>query len=149
MVSLPVTENKTLVIRTDYSYPAGWDAAREAILAPGAEARLFTAHVEFVDDPDLAGCTPAQILALATDEFTSRNACLFIVDQTTVSSVGWPVLVMDLEVEKGRVFRAIADEVHYIEANLSTGNTDFSFYAEFAEETGGVFRVAARPAQGS
>jgi hypothetical protein len=139
MVSLPMTGH-TPVIRTDFSGPASWEAARAAILAPGAEAALFTAHVEFVDDPDLAGYTPAQILALVTDEFADRHACLFIADETTVSSADWPVLVMDLRGEKGRMFRAVADELHGIEANLSIGNMDFSFYAEFAGETGGVFR---------
>jgi hypothetical protein len=140
MVTLPVTGDKALVIRTDFADPAAWEAVREAILAPGAQARLFTANVEFVDDPGFAGCTPAQILALVPDEFTSRHACLFIVDKATVSSAGWPVLVMDLAVEKGRMFRAVAEEVHGIEANLAVGNVDFSFYAQFAEDAGGIFR---------
>jgi hypothetical protein len=139
MISLPVTEY-TPVIRTDFSGPAAWEAARAAILAPGADGALFTAHVEFVDDPGLAGYTPEQILALVTEELADRHPCLFIVDATTVSSADWPVLVMDLYEEKGRMFRVIADEVHSVEANLSTGNSDFSFYAEFADETGGVFR---------
>jgi hypothetical protein len=139
MVSLPVTEH-TPVIRTDFSEPAAWEAARAAIVAPGAEAALFAAHVQFVDNPDLAGHTPEQILALVTDELASCHPFLFIVDTTTVSSADWPVLVMDLYEEKGRIFRAIADEVHSIEANLSMGNLGFSFYTEFADKTGGVFR---------
>jgi hypothetical protein len=101
---------------------------------------LFAAQVEFVDDPGFAGYTPEQILALVTDEFADRHTFLFIVDQATVSSGGWPVLVMDLSEEKGRMFRAAADEVGGVEANLSVGNSDFSFYAELADETGGVFR---------
>jgi hypothetical protein len=36
--------------------------------------------------------------------------------------------------------RYVADELHRIEANLSTGNMDFSFYAESADATDGVFR---------
>jgi hypothetical protein len=146
MVTLPVTQD-TPVIRTDRSDPAGWEAVRAAIVAPGAEAFLFAAHVEFVDDPGLAGYSPEQILALATDEFTDRHSFLFIVDATTVGSADWPVLVMDLYTEKGRTFRAVADEVHGIEANLSTGNSDFSFYAEMAQETGGVFRGAGGPSR--
>lgn len=139
MVSLPVTKD-TPVVRTDFSDLTAWEAARAAILAPGAEAALFTAHVEFVDDPALAGYTPEQILALVTDEIAGRHPCLFIVDTTTVSSADWPVLVMDLREEKGRTFRAIADVVHMIGANLSLGNSELSFYAEVADEAGGVFR---------
>ncbi len=137
MVSLPNTEN-TPVIRTDFSAPTAWETARVAILAPGAEAALFTAHVEFIDDPDLADYTPEQVLALVPDEFA--HPCLFIVDTTTLTTADWPVLVMDLYKDRGRTFRTVADELHGIEANLSVGNSDFSFYAEFAEETGGVFR---------
>jgi hypothetical protein len=144
MTSLPMTGN-TPVIRTDFSDPAAWEAVRAAILAPGAEAELFTAHVTFVDDPDFAGYTPEQILALVNDEFAGRHTCLFIADETTVSSADWPVLVMDLRDEQGRTFRAVADELYGIEANLSTGNMDFSFYAEFADDTGGVFRGGGPP----
>lgn len=139
MVSLPMTGH-TPVIRTDFSDPAAWEAARAAILAPGAEAALFTAYVEFVEDPDFAGYTPTQILALVSDEFINRHVCLFIVDETTVSSVGWPVLVMDLRGEQGQMFRTVANELHGVEASLSTGNIAFSFYAGLADETGGVFR---------
>jgi hypothetical protein len=57
MISLPVTEH-TPVILTDFSEPAAWNATRAAILAPGRDAALFTAHVEFVHDPSLAGSTP-------------------------------------------------------------------------------------------
>jgi hypothetical protein len=147
MVSLPQTGHNTLVIRTDFTDSAGWQAAREAILAPGAQARLFTAHVEFVDDPDFADWTPEQVLALVTDEFTSRNPCLFIVDKTTVSAVGWPVLVMDLYAGEGQVFRAVAESIHGIEANLSTGNMDFAEYAEAAEDADGVFRGFGGPSR--
>ena len=90
--------------------------------------------------PGFAGCTPAQILALVTDELASRHPCLFIVDKATASAGDWPVLVMDLRGEKGRMFRVTADEVGGIEANLSVRNIDFSFYADFASEAGGVFR---------
>ena len=65
MVSLPMTGHMP-VIRTDFSDPAAWEAARAAILAPGAEAAMFA--------PD---------------------------------------------VELGRMFRTVADELHGIEANLT------------------------------
>jgi hypothetical protein len=60
-------------------------------------------------------------------------------------SADWPVLVMDLFTERGRTFRAVADEVHSIEANLALGNSDFSFYAEMADEAGGVFLGGGGP----
>jgi uncharacterized protein DUF6924 len=144
MVALSVTQD-TPVIRTDVSDPAAWAAVRAAIVAPGAEAALFAAHVEFIDDPDLAGYSPEQILALVTDEFAGRHSFLFIVDATTVGSADWPVLVLSLGTERGATFRTVADEVHGVEANLATGNSDFSFYAEMADEAGGVFRGSGAP----
>jgi hypothetical protein len=144
MAALPAT-GQTPVIRTDFSDSAGWEAARAAILAPGAEAALFAAHVDFVDDPDFAGYTAAQILDLVTDDIAARHPCLFIVDTTTLTTADWPVLVLGLRDEAGQLFRTVADELHGIEANLSVANMDFSFYADFADEAGGVFRGGGPP----
>jgi hypothetical protein len=138
MVTLPTTADSP-VIRTDFSDQDAWEAARAAILAPAAYAKLLTAHVEFVDDPGYADKTPTQVLDLITDEFTDSHPCLFIVDQTTLSSVEWPVLVMDLWDQKGRMFRTVADELFSIESNLSVSNMSFSEFADAADASG-VFR---------
>jgi hypothetical protein len=144
MVMLPTTED-TPVIRTDFSDQAAWEAVCAAILASGDDGELFAAHVEFVDDPDFDGRTPEQLLALVTDEI-ARHGCLFIVDQTTVSSAVQPVLVVDLCDEKGRTLRTIPDALHSIQANLSIGNM---YFAEFADAAGddGVFRGFGGPSR--
>jgi hypothetical protein len=83
-----LTSGDMPVIRTDFSDQGAWEAVRAAILAPGEDGEIFRAHVEFVDDPGLADSTPEQVLALVTDEFADRHACLFIVDKTTIGSPG-------------------------------------------------------------
>jgi hypothetical protein len=144
MVSLPITE-QTPVIRTDFSSPAVWAEVRAAIVAPADENTSFAAYVHFVDDPAWADHAPEQILASMTAEFAERHRCLFIVDKTTVSTPGWPVLVMDLADEEHQAFRAIADELAGIEANLWMGNISFSSYTRRARGTDGVF--GGRPAR--
>ncbi len=143
MVTLPTTED-TPVIRTDFSSQEAWEAVRAAVLAPGDDGEMFTARVEFVDDPGFAGRTPEQILALVTDEFADSHPCLFIADKTTVSSADWPVLVIDLCEEKGRMFRTIADQLFSVESNLSVDNMDFSEFAD-AADSNGVFRGFGGP----
>jgi hypothetical protein len=144
MVSLPVTK-QTPVIRTDFSSPAAWTEVRAAIAAPGDENASSTAYIYFVDDPAWADHAPEQILASMTAEFAGRHRCLFIVDKTTVSTPGWPVLVVDLADEKHQAFRAVADELAGIEANLWIGHLNFSSYAKRAQGTDGVF--GGRPAR--
>lgn len=143
MVSLPDSED-LLVVRTDFSDPGGWEATRRAILAPGAEAQLYAAPVEFVDDEGFAGYAPEQFLDLIGE---GPGGCLFIVDKTTVSSPDWPVLVMDLEGERGRVFRVIADEISEIAGNALVGKINLSEYADYADERGGILRRRGGPSR--
>jgi hypothetical protein len=145
MVMLPTTED-TPVIRTDFSDQDAWEAARAAILAPGADGELFAAHVEFVDDTSFADQTPEQIVALVTDEFAASHPCLFLADKAALTGPDWAVLVIDLEDEKGRTIRTVADELFSIEANLSVGNM---FFGEFADAAGadGIFRGFGGPSR--
>ncbi len=142
---LPTT-SYTPVIRTDFSDQQAWEGARAAILAPGDDGDVFAAQVEFVDDPAFADSAPEQILALVTDDFADRHPCLFIVDKTTVSSADWPVLVIDLCEEKGRMFRSVADQLFSIESNLSVSNMGFSEFAEAADDYG-IFRGFGGPSR--
>ena len=127
------------VIRTDFSDQEAWEAVRAAILAPG-DAGSFTVHVEFVDDRAFEDLAPQQILDLAQSHSTTRYyPCLFVVDRATLSADAWPALVIDIQEEPGRSFRAVAEALHQIESNLATDNMDLW---EFAAAVGpdGVFR---------
>jgi hypothetical protein len=127
------------VIRTDFSDQEAWEAVRAAILAPG-DAGGFTVHVEFVDDRAFQDLTPQQILDLARSRSTTRyHPCLFVVDRVALSTDAWPALVIDVQEEPGRSFRAVPEALHQIESNLATDTMDL---LEFAAGAGpdGVFR---------
>jgi hypothetical protein len=50
-----------------------------------------------------------------------------------------PLLVVDLYVERGRQFRAVAAQIAPIDNNLSIANMDFEEFAELVDDLG-VFR---------
>jgi hypothetical protein len=125
-----------LVIRTDFSDHAAWEAIGAAILQLTKEG--FGAQVEFVDDAAYRDLTKEQLLNLVP-EGEERPFFLMVVDAVTVRSPDHPVLVVDLWREPGREFRAVPAAVQSIENNLSIANMDF---AEFADAVGedGIFR---------
>ncbi len=135
MKTLPMTED-ALVLRTDFSDQAVWDAICATIRSADAGDE-FVAYVDFVDDPAYQGLTTPQILDLLPEDYD--HSFLVIVDGETVASPETPVLVVDLYEERGREFRAVASELHQIENNLSIANMDFADFAEAVDEDG-VFR---------
>ncbi len=135
MKTLPPTED-ALVLRTDFSDQAAWDAIC-ATIRSADDGDEFVAYVDFVDDPDYQGLTTEQILELIPEAY--EHSFLVVVDGTAVASPENPVLVVDLDEERGREFRAIASELYQIENNLSIANMDFAEFAEAVDEDG-VFR---------
>lgn len=133
MKRLPATE-ESLVLRTDFSDAAAWDAVCIEIQEEGDEG--FRAYVECVSDPDFAGLSVAQILECAAD--TARSF-LFVVDSEALSNPEHPVLVIDLFEERGRTFRVIPSELWGVENNLSIANMDFCSFADCVDSDG-VFR---------
>jgi hypothetical protein len=155
MDSLPVDCNPPL-IRTDYSNDDAWHGIRatatdipadmrqgidlmkatNAVMgadAPGCDRPLEFVHI--VDDSRYRDLTTGQVLELFAKD---ANACLFIVDERTISDPDHPILVVDLSHERGRTFRAIPAEVTAIASNLSISNMDWE---DFANNVGsdGVF----------
>ena len=130
-----------LVIRTDFSDQRAWDALRAAIGAPVGELG-FLADVEFVDDRKYAALGTRQLL----ESFAEDGAHRFVIvaDPTTMSHPEHPLLIVDLNTERGREFRAIPSAIQAIENNLSLANMDF---AEFADsvDADGVFRGFPEP----
>jgi hypothetical protein len=133
MKQIPATEN-ALVLRTDFSDDAAWEAVRSAIEAPAGE---FQAYVEFVSDPDFEGVTAEEAMKRVPEG--SNHTFLFLVDRTTLTNPEHPILVLDLIEEPGRTFRVIPSETSSVENNLSIANMDFAEFAENADADG-IFR---------
>jgi len=131
---LPKTKH-SLVLRTDFSDDAAWEAVCAAIQEPNPEG--FKAYVDCISDPAYAGLTVEQLVALAPKGGDRTFA--FLIDRVTLTNPEWPVLVVDLYDEPGRSFRVIPRETWGVENNLSLANMD---YYEFADsvDPDGVFR---------
>ena len=99
--TLPATP-ATLVLRTDFSDDAAWDAVCAASAAESPEG--FMAGLSFVSDPAFADMTVEQVAALTT---ASYRTFLFIVDHVTVTDPEMPLVVLDMHDEPGRWFRVV------------------------------------------
>ena len=135
MKQIPETENP-LVLRTDFSNQASWEAICAIIRKPVGIFR-FRANVEFVDDIEYADMTKHQLLELIPKDYS--HSFIIVVDRTATSLPDHPLLIVDLYERSGREFRAIPSQVQGIENNLSIANMDFEEFAESVDESG-VFR---------
>lgn len=133
MKYIPDTDD-ALVLRTDFSNPPAWEAICAAIREPVGE---FQAYVEFLSDPEYDGVTIEQVLAAVPDDYS--HTFLLIVDHETMAHADGPVLVLDLDQERGRTFRVVPSEMWAVENNLSIANMDFEDFAD-AVDPDGIFR---------
>jgi hypothetical protein len=127
---IPNTEN-ALVLRTEFSDDAAWQAVCAAIREP---VDGFLAYVDFLDDPRYDGVTAGQVVGAVPPEY--EHSFIFIVDDVTLSRPDHPILVVDLLDEPGRTFRAIPSCMASIENNLSIANMAFEDYAESVDPDG-------------
>ncbi|MCX4451579.1 hypothetical protein [Streptomyces sp. NBC_01789] len=143
-----------LVIRTDFSDNASWNAVLDELRRPWGPEGEFPASVQVVDAPPWSGASADEVLA-AVDECWS---VVFIADRITMQSplrallalsTGWedvgtldPVYYQELiESPEPREFRTMPAAVHGIHTDLVLGNVNFAEYAEAAgEEPGRVLR---------
>lgn len=123
-----------LVLRTDFSDDAAWDAVCAASAAESPEG--FSASLSFVSDPAFAGMTVEQVAALTT---ASYRTFLFIVDRVTITDPEMPLAVVDVHDQPGRWFRVVPGRTWSIENNLSLANMNFREFADHADPDG-VFR---------
>ena len=72
------------------------------------------------------------------------HSFVFVVDREAVSNPEFPILVVNLRRDHGRVFRAIPSTIQSIENNLSIANMSFFEFAN-AVDADGVFRGFAEP----
>lgn len=134
MKTLPQAR-ETLLVRTDFSDQAAWDAVRAAV-AP-IHATDVMADVEFLDDPAYQGLTPAQLLPLLPKGY--GHPLLIVADKAALAVAELPLAVVDLKDEQGREVRIVASELWQIENNVSLANMDFDEFADAVDEDG-VFR---------
>ena len=134
----PATEH-ALVVRTDFTDDAAWEALCRTILEP---VGAFRPYVDFVNDPAYDGSTTEHLLAHVPH--ASTNTFMFIVDRTTLSLPHHPILVMDVDTEPGRTFRVLPSKLWSVDNNLSIANMDFAEFAD-AVDPDGVFRGFPEP----
>jgi len=128
---LPETD-KSLLVRTDFSDDEAWAALQEEIDGE---------YVTFVADPGYRELTVERLLALVPAG--SVHPVLVVADEVTFSAEEHALLMVDLDEEPGRTFRAVPDAVPTVVGNLSIQNLYFSDYLESVDGTG-VYRLSAR-----
>ncbi|MPY32951.1 hypothetical protein FNH09_17280 [Streptomyces adustus] len=138
--SLPQTE-KTLLIRTDFSDQAAWEALRTAATTPDEED--FVANVHVVDDPAYSDLTTEQIVALAPP----GDSLVIVADKSALTAPGMPLLAVMLFDEEDEdapeqghdELRVAVEGLSAIENNISIGNMDWEEFVGAADAEG-VFR---------
>lgn len=136
---LPEPIHGTLLVRTDYSDDGAWRAALDAATAvyETGDFERGGAWLQPVEAPELAGLTPADLVALPRAGHLSELA---VADARTMRD--HTILFVDLNEHNGQVgrtFRAVPTEVEPITANLAIANMDFFDFADAADPDG-VFR---------
>ncbi|MCX4234693.1 DUF6924 domain-containing protein [Streptomyces ortus] len=134
MNQLPCTL-EALVVRTDFSADGAWDALRASLFSPSKDG--FLANVAVVDDRMYGGLTSDQALDLIPAAY--QHPLLVLADSVALASTERPLLVLDLQGERGRGVRVVAAQLWSIENNLSGANMDFEEFAGAVDEDG-VFR---------
>jgi hypothetical protein len=123
-----------VVIRTDFSDQAAWEAVRKTISTPVDGLR---AYVQFVDEREHDGLTGDRLRAVLTNR--SAHTFAIVADRMTMAHPEHPLRVVDLTSADARAFRALPAQVASIENNLSVANMDFGDFADTVA-TDGIFR---------
>ncbi|SEC25457.1 hypothetical protein SAMN04490357_1561 [Streptomyces misionensis] len=138
MKSLPQT-NSTLLIRTDFSDQAAWQALHTAVATPNEDDFLADVHV--VDDSAYRDLTIEQVISLAP---AGRSSLMIVADKTALTTPEMPLLAVHLPYEDEpeqdhEELRVTAEELWSIENNISLANMDWEEFVEAADDDG-VFR---------
>ncbi|ABS04293.1 hypothetical protein Krad_2825 [Kineococcus radiotolerans SRS30216 = ATCC BAA-149] len=122
----------SLLIRTDFTHPAQWEALLTAVRTPSPEG--FVPYLSTVDHQRWAGASVADIAAAAPP-----HVLLVIADATALSSPQMPLLVLEVREEGTRELRVAPGALASVENNLSIANVDWEEFAGAADPDG-VFR---------
>jgi hypothetical protein len=91
--------------------------------------------VSFVEHNDFADLTPEELLRMVPDDI--GHAIALVVDSVTLSGPEHPVLVVELDDQSARTFRAIPHTLQGVENNISLlRNADWSDYANEVDDDG-------------
>lgn len=123
---------QTLLLRTHFGDDGAWKAVCAEIEKPVGEVR---ARVTPLSDPQYDGASVDDVVRAAE----SNHELVLVADRETLTNAEHPVLVIDLDEERGRTFRVIPREAWSVENNLSLANMDFAEFADAVDEDG-VFR---------
>ncbi|MBZ0289882.1 MAG: hypothetical protein K8I30_19825 [Anaerolineae bacterium] len=137
MKPIPKTQD-SMVLRTDFSDEAAWQALCVAIETPTPDEG-FQAGVEFIDDRDFEGTSVETALDNLPGPEGWWHTFFFIVDHEAIANPEHPILVVDLSDEPGRTFRVIPSEMWGVENNLWVANMDWEDFADRVDADG-VFR---------
>lgn len=154
-------DEATALIRTNRGNDAAWAAVLKAVNTPvdttgdGDPFGLFIPNCTPVDHPSFeratgetlasavaaAGNEPSGYVLLADSQSMAEATCgadptLVYVDLTCPD----PEEADQMGTFMGRSFRCSIPEIASIDVNLSLANMDFSDFADYADEHGGVFR---------
>lgn len=154
-------QDATALIRTDRRNDSAWATILDAISSPvdttefGDPEGFVVPNFISLDDPSLVGVTGEELAsAVGAAGNTSLGYALLADSQSMAeadSGIDLTLVYVDLtcpdpeEAElfntyMGRSFRCLIPEIAAIDENLSLGNMDFSDFADYADERGGVFR---------
>ena len=143
------------VIRTDFSDHEKWMAVCDLIAAPQTLfGRSFRADVQFISNENYARLECNKLVRSLPDDYL-RLFC-FVIDSTTLCSVGHPILVVGFSPKTGKLedyqrtpketplseiqtFRAIPSAIASIQINLALANMDFEDFARAVDDDG-VYR---------
>lgn len=152
MKSLPQAD-ATLLVRTDFSDQAAWQALLSAVATPTEDG--FLANLHIVDDPAYRDMAAEDLVALAPAD----DSLLVVADTAAVTTPEMPLLVLmteeddledDDEVDDSegdnedgeqelRQLRVAAQALWAVELNISLANMDWEDFEEAADDDG-VFR---------
>jgi hypothetical protein len=134
MKEIPMQTENALFIRTDFSDQTAWKSLAKAVSEPDDP---FMFNMEVVEDREYSGATVEQLMAALPQGYP--HSFIVVADGVAVSEPDYPLLVVDLQVERGRQFRSAAAQVASIDNNLAIGNMGFEEFAGLVDDTG-VFR---------
>jgi hypothetical protein len=129
------TNDATPVIRTDFTDQDSWVKIKRDIAARYFMG--FSANVRFIDEKQYSGLTGQELLQRVPG--LKDYGCVFVADETAMTSSENHLLALDPTSPTGKTFRVILSEAWAVENNLSIANMDYSEFADAADPDG-VFR---------
>jgi hypothetical protein len=140
---LPATK-LGLVIRTDFSDKAAWEAVRARLDAGHSQEHNAIAVDEqqllYVDDSAYAGLAPEQASSLVEEANDVWHEAIFLADGTTMSTADQTLLAVtspdDHDPDLPWTFRLKPESVVRINMMLSSGRLSFWEYLEDVDDNG-------------